>query len=159
MTPPLDALYAEHAGLARSVAYRSTGSRELAEEAVQDVFLALWLGRATYDPDRGPFVPWLLAVTRNKAVTLVRREEAHRRHRTGLTDELPGRVPALEDGPAVRSAVATLPAAQREALVLTFWAGWSQEEIARRAGVPVGTVKSRTFYGLRRVRDLVGASA
>ena len=164
----LEALYDRYGRPAFALARRITGEPVFAEEVVQEVFLALWRDPAKYDPSRGGFPSWLLATTHHKAVDAVRREETIRRRRASLADEAAtytssvSDLPAVEDaawsglrGERVRQALGALPAPQREALVLAYYAGYTQREIAARTNTPLGTVKTRMLAGMRRLRDLL----
>ena len=162
----LEALYDRYGRPAYALARRITGDPVFAEEVVQEVFLALWREPAKYDPDRGGFPSWLLATTHHKAVDAVRREETVRRRRAQLaqdadwfTSASAADVPPVEDaawaglrGERVRAALSMLPEPQREALVLAYYAGYTQREIAERTNTPLGTVKTRMLAGMRRMR-------
>jgi len=164
----LEALYDRYGRPAFALARRITGETVFAEEVVQEVFLALWRDPEKYDPARGGFPSWLLATTHHKAVDAVRREEAVRRRRITLAEEAAAYtsaasdLPPVEDaawsglrGERVRQALSSLPAPQREALVLAYYAGYTQREIADRTNTPLGTVKTRMLAGMRRLRDLL----
>lgn len=165
----LEALYDRYGRPAFALARRITGDPVFAEEVVQEVFLALWREPSKYDPDRGGFPSWLLATTHHKAVDAVRREETVRRRRAQLAQEAEwftsasaADVPPVDDavwaglrGERVRAALQRLPEPQREALVLAYYAGYTQREIAERTNTPLGTVKTRMLAGMRRLRDLL----
>ena len=165
----LEALYDRYGRPAFALARRITSEPAFAEDVVQEVFLALWRDPAKYDPARGGFPSWLLATTHHKAVDAVRREETVRRRRMRLAEEAEWftsatapDVPPVEDaawaglrGERVRQALGALPAVQREALVLAYYAGYTQREIAERTNTPLGTVKTRMLTGMRRLRDLL----
>ena len=164
----LEALYDRYGRPAFALARRITGEQVFAEEVVQEVFLALWRAPEKYDPDRGGFPSWLLATTHHKAVDAVRREETVRRRRATLAEEAvsytsaTSDLPPVEDaawsglrGERVRKALGSLPEPQREALVLAYYAGYTQREIAERTNTPLGTVKTRMLAGMRRLRDLL----
>jgi RNA polymerase sigma factor (sigma-70 family) len=165
----LEALYDRYVRPAFALARRITGDPVFAEEVVQEVFLALWRDPAKYDPRRGGFPSWLLAATHHKAVDAVRREQTVRSRRASLAEEADyytaagaGDLPPVEDaawaglrGERVRKALSALPPPQREALVLAYYAGYTQSEIAARTGVPLGTVKTRMLAGMRRLRQLL----
>jgi RNA polymerase sigma-70 factor, ECF subfamily len=165
----LEGLYDRYGRPAFALARRITGEPVFAEEVVQEVFLALWREPSKYDPARGGFPSWLLATTHHKAVDAVRREETVRRRRAQLAQEADcftsptaADVPPVEDaawaglrGERVRQALGELPAAQREALVLAYYAGYTQREIAERTNTPLGTVKTRMLAGMRKLRDLL----
>jgi RNA polymerase sigma factor (sigma-70 family) len=168
-TAALEALYDRYVRPAFALARRITGNPGFAEDVVQEVFLALWRDPAKYDPLRGGFPSWLLAATHHKAVDAVRREQTARSRRASLAEEADyytaagaGDLPPVEDaawaglrGERVRKALSRLPAPQREALVLAYYAGFTQSEIADRTGVPLGTVKTRMLAGTRRLRQLL----
>jgi RNA polymerase sigma factor (sigma-70 family) len=165
----LEALYDRYVRPAFALARRITGDPVFAEEVVQEVFLALWRDPAKYDPRRGGFPSWLLAATHHKAVDAVRREQSVRSRRASLAEEADyytaagaSDLPPVEDaawaglrGERVREALSALPPPQREALVLAYYAGYTQSEIAQRIGVPLGTVKTRMLAGMRRLRLLL----
>ena len=165
----LEALYDRYGRPAFALARRITGEPVFAEEVVQEVFLALWRDPAKYDPARGGFPSWLLATTHHKAVDAVRREETVRRRRVQLAEDADrytaastADLPPVEDaawaglrGERVRQALGALPPVQREALVLAYYAGYTQREIADRTNTPLGTVKTRMLAGMRRLRDLL----
>ena len=153
------ALYDRHAahvyGLARRVLGHSTG----AEDVVQEVFAALWEHPERYDPQRGPFLRWLLAVTHHKAVDAVRRAvvravaplETVQDHLAAAEDVADIAV-ARAEADRVNQACAALPTEQREALMLTYWRGYTQPQAAELTGVPVGTVKWRVHAAIKRLR-------
>lgn len=169
----LEALYDRYVRPSFALARRITGDPVFAEEVVQEVFLALWRDPSKYDPLRGGFPSWLLATTHHKAVDAVRREQTVRKRRVSLAEEAAwftsataSDSPPVEDaawsglrGERVRKALAALPEPQREALVLAYYAGYTQSEIAERTQTPLGTVKTRMLAGMRRLRDLLDGVA
>ncbi|WP_245161021.1 sigma-70 family RNA polymerase sigma factor [Blastococcus sp. CT_GayMR16] len=147
---------------ALALARRIVKDDGLAEDVVQEAFLAHWRNPASFDPERGSFGTWLLAMVHHKAVDAVRREESQRRRvdvlakgaaepevGRDLADEVSDRMGALP----VRRALEGLPAPQREAIVLAYWGGYTQRQIAERTGVPLGTVKTRMLAGMRRLHQ------
>jgi RNA polymerase sigma factor (sigma-70 family) len=161
----IEALYGRYGGSCYRLARRILDDAQLAEDVVQQVFLALWQGTG-YDPRRGAVSTWLLTVTHHKAVDSVRRE-GNRRRRIASDQALLERAaagPGPEDetwtrwrAERTREALRTLPAEQREVLLLAYYGGYTQREIADLTGLPLGTVKSRTLGAMRRLRErLVG---
>jgi RNA polymerase sigma factor (sigma-70 family) len=150
-------------GLARKV----LRDDRLAEDAVQEGFLAVWRTAAAFRPERAKASTWILTLVHRRAVDLVRREE---RRRTDPLDEGAAATVASPERPAdeaawlrfererVQAALARLPDTQREALELAYYGGFSQTELAERLGVPLGTIKSRMFAGLARLRELLDES-
>jgi RNA polymerase sigma factor (sigma-70 family) len=156
----LGVLYDRFGRVAYGVALRVLRDRALAEDAVQEAFLAIWRSAERYRLERAKPSTWILTLVHRRAVDLVRRED--RRRAEPLDDppeaaggEVPEEAALRERRLAVQSALAQLPADQREALELAYYGGYTQSEVAERLDVPLGTVKSRMFAGLTRLRDLV----
>ncbi|GAA0898671.1 RNA polymerase sigma factor [Pseudonocardia zijingensis] len=165
--PALAALYDRYGRRAYSLARRVCRDDNLAEDVVQEVFLAFWRDPERFDPGRGGFATWILTLVHHKSVDAVRRESAVRRRTVAVIDEgqewsIPpapgadlGALQSMEAG-QVRDALGRLPPEQREALTLAYFGGYSQREVAALTGVPLGTVKSRMFTGMRRLRGALG---
>jgi RNA polymerase sigma-70 factor (ECF subfamily) len=156
----LEALYERYGRPAYSLARRILTEETLAQDVVQEVFLSLWRDARRFDAGRGTVATYLLSMTHHRAVDVVRREENLRRWRTsdeGLELEADPKV-RVEDEvliserrAEVRSALQELPAAQREALLLAYFGGYTQREVAALVGVPLGTVKTRMAAGMRKM--------
>ena len=153
-------LYDRFGRTAYSVALRILRDQALAEDAVQEAFLTVWRTASRYMPERAKASTWILTMVHHRAVDLVRREE---RRRTEPMDDVPEALGASTEEIAwlglqreqVREALARLPDPQREAIELAYYGGFTQSELADRLGEPLGTVKSRMFAGLNRLRDLL----
>ena len=165
-TQALDLLYGRLGRPAYALARRLCTDDGLAEDVVQEVFLVLWRDPGRFDPGRGSVISWLLTLVHHKAVDSVRREATRRRHHIP-TDEPEERsvvaVPAADRAALgsviaeqVRAALGRLPADQRRTLGLAYYGGYTQREVASLTGVPIGTVKSRMFAGVARLRVLLG---
>jgi len=153
-------LYDRLGGTAYGLAFRILRDAALAEDAVQDAFLAVWRGAGSFLPERAKASTWILTFVHRRAVDLVRREQRRR------TEPLEG-VPEPAEGSAeeaawvrlerqrVQTALALLPDQQREAIELAYYGGLTQSELAERLGQPLGTIKSRMFAGLSRLRELL----
>lgn len=164
----LASLYDRYSRQAFSLAKRICVAQELAEEVVQEVFLALWRDPSRFDSSRASFATWLMTLVHHRSVDAVRREGAQRRRTTAATQQMSERgettVTAAEDdalagivGGTVREALHRLPEEQRRILSLAYFGGYTQCEVAALTGVPLGTVKSRTFAALRRLRTLLSS--
>ncbi len=154
-----ETLYRRYSRPVFGLALRRLGDRTRAEEAVQETFTSVWRSARTYKPERGPGAPWLYAVARNAIVDGART-------RTDALVAEPRDEPADEAGPSERAeqhwvawrvhrALEELPASEKTVLELAYWGGLSQSEIASRLRIPLGTVKTRTRSGLRRLSDLL----
>lgn len=162
----LGTLYDRYGRAAYSLARRICADDGLAEDVVQEVFLAFWREPRRFDPARGSFGTWLLTLVHHKSVDAVRREGAIRRRAVQAGDD--GEQRSDPAGPGadqaalgalaagqVRIALGALPAEQREALALAYYGGYTQREVAALTGVPLGTVKSRMFTGVQRLRAVL----
>ncbi|HSO54461.1 MAG TPA: sigma-70 family RNA polymerase sigma factor [Actinomycetes bacterium] len=159
----LEALYGRYGRAAFSLARRILTEETLAQDVVQEVFLSLWRDARRFDAGRGTVATYLLSMTHHRAVDVVRREENLRRWRTsdeGLELEadpdpkarVEEQVEATERRAEVREALKDLPEAQREALLLAYFGGYTQREVATLVGVPLGTVKTRMAAGMRKMK-------
>jgi RNA polymerase sigma factor (sigma-70 family) len=162
-TRAIGLLYDRYSRLVYSRARRICAEDGLAEDVAQEVFLALWRNPGRFDPNRGAFSGWLLTVVHHKAVDAVRRESSARRRAISIEDEsLERSLPAgpgadeaaldLVTGGYVLDALRHLPLEQRRAVALAFYGGYTQREVAAITSVPLGTVKSRMFNGMQRLR-------
>jgi RNA polymerase sigma factor (sigma-70 family) len=154
-------LYDRYGRVAYGLALRILRDEALAEDAVQDGFLAVWRTAARFMPERGKASGWILTLVHRRAVDLVRREERRRAESLERVPE-PGGGSVDEDAwlrlerERVQEALRKLPDPQREAIELAYYGGFSQSELAERLGQPLGTIKSRMFSGLARLRELLG---
>ena len=151
-------LYKRYARAVLGLALRRLGDRGRAEDAVQETFASVWRSASSYKPERGPGAPWLYAVARHAIVDRFRARA-----------DTPAEIPEAatdEAGPAERAessfvswrvhrALEDLPPAERTVLELAYWGGLSQSEVSEYLNVPLGTVKTRTRTGLRRLADVL----
>jgi RNA polymerase sigma-70 factor, ECF subfamily len=179
----LGALYDRHAAGVHAIAYRMTGDRGIAEEVVQETFLALWNRAESFDPSVASLGTWLRSIARNRSVDRLR--AAGRRVQLvampgGVGDDDPGMsaidrldpdlavyggarrdpdpVEAAEAGAtrtSIAEALASMPDDERTVILLAYQHELSQTEIAERLGWPLGTVKTRTRRALARLRSLL----
>lgn len=163
-------LFERHAPAAMALARRVLRERNLAEEAVQEAFIAVWQAPVRYRADRGSVRSWLMSIVHHRSVDLVRREASqHRRAEEASApvvaeatvdpgDAVVERFGLEEDRRAIRGALDALPPAQRQVIELMYFGGLSQIRIAEQMSVPLGTVKSRTLLGMRRLRAALDGS-
>jgi RNA polymerase sigma-70 factor (ECF subfamily) len=156
----LAGLYDRYAGLAYGVAIRVLGDPARAEDAVQDAFMNVWKNAASFDAERGSLRAWLLTAVRNRCIDHLRRRGAREQREAELQPDAayaqspsdPWREVALSlERTAVRDAMASLPAEQRQVVELAYFGGYSQTEIAGMTRVPLGTVKGRIRLALEKM--------
>ena len=160
-------LFARYASVSHALAFRLVRQAQVAEEIVQEAFLAVWRTPERYDPARGSVRSWLMGTVHHRAVDAVRREQAQRRR----ADQAAASAPRVAEDPIddvvsaldlprerrlVQKALAGLPDEQRDVIQRMYFDGMSQSQIAERTGLPLGTVKSRTLLAMRRLRSHLG---
>ncbi len=153
-------LYDRYSAKAFGLARLICGDSQLAEDALQDGFLAVWRSRASFDPDRGSPRAWLLTVIRHRCIDVMRRgrsgdglrEPDHELDHFPAPGSVADDVEVHDEASQVRALLLGLPAAQREAIALAYFGGLTHTEIATRLQLPAGTVKGRIRLGLQKVR-------
>lgn len=161
------ALYDRYARPVYVVAVYMLGSVE-AEEAVQELFLRLWRKADQFDPSRGSFNNWFMAISRHYLRDQLRRRSLQQQVMAAeqidqlLTEAADPTVDVEQEvwqrqrGAALLNALKSLPAEQRQAITLAYFGGFSQSSIAERLGWPLGTVKKRVRLGLQKLRAFLG---
>ena len=157
-------LYDRFSRVAYGLALRVVRDPALAEDALQDAFLAVWRTAGRFMPERAKASTWILTLVHRRAVDVVRREE---RRRGDALEAAPAPLEQGADDTAwlrfererVQRALGALPDQQREAIELAYYGGFTQSELADRLGLPLGTIKSRMFAGLKRLRELLADPA
>jgi RNA polymerase sigma-70 factor, ECF subfamily len=161
-------LYERHCRMVYGLVLRIVQQASIAEEVVQDIFLQLWRNASQYDISRGPFLPWLLTLARNRALDQLRLRSERQRRREEQTEELPPVVtaPDFEGGLdekrraiRVRELIASLQPQQKRAIELAYFEGLSHSEIAAKLQEPLGTVKSWIRNGLLKLKEGLQATA
>jgi RNA polymerase sigma-70 factor (ECF subfamily) len=153
-------LYDRFGRVAYGLALRIVRDPALAEDAVQEGFMAVWRSAARFVADRAKASTWILTLIHRRAVDLVRREEPRRAEPLDSApqpsgDDTEDEVWLRLRRTRVQEALARLPEKQREALELAYYGGFTQSELADRLGEPLGTIKSRMFSGLATLRELL----
>jgi RNA polymerase sigma-70 factor (ECF subfamily) len=156
----LAGLYDLYGRRAYGLALRILRDETLAENAVQDAFLTVWRSAAGYSRERGAPSTWILTIVHRRAVDIVRREQRRRAdlledYDEPSDDSTEETVLARAEGARVRRALAQLAPADRRLLELAYYGGLTQSEIAVELDLPLGTIKSRTFKALSRLRSLL----
>ncbi len=153
-------LYDRFGHVAYGLALKVVRDPALAEDAVQDAFLAVWRSSGRFVAERAKASTWILTLVHRRAVDVVRREQPRR---TEPLETAPQPTANLTEDEAwlrlqrtrVQDALRRLPDQQREAIELAYYGGFTQSELADRLGEPLGTIKSRMFSGLARLRELL----
>jgi len=160
-----EVIYERHSRVAFSLAFRLLGDRSSAEDLVQDAFLAVWRGAASYSAARGSVRNWLLSILHNRGVdrlrtlaAMTRRQEALEHAELQRSDEPDAADLGIGQALAgsVREELSSLPGEQFEVLKLAYYGGFTHQEIAEMLELPLGTVKSRMRLGLDRLRRGLG---
>jgi RNA polymerase sigma-70 factor (ECF subfamily) len=157
----LGELYDRFGGVAYGLALRILRDESLAQDAVQEAFLGVWRTADRFLAERASARTWVLTLVHRRAVDLVRREDRRRGEPLEGAPE-PAAGETVEEQATVRfqrrvvqEALLQLTPEQREALELGYYGGLTQSELAERLDQPLGTVKSRMFTGLTRLRELL----
>jgi RNA polymerase sigma-70 factor, ECF subfamily len=162
-----EVIYERHCKVAFSLGFRLLGDRQAAEDLVQDAFLAVWRGAASYASNRGSVRTWMLSIVHNRGVDRLRTSAAMSRRQDALEqvelrrpDEPDAATLGIESAMAadIRDELGGLPDEQHEVLKLAYYGGFTHHEIAEMLKLPLGTVKSRMRLGLERLRRGLGAA-
>lgn len=158
----LASLYDRYNLILFSLILRILHSREEAEDVLQEVFLQVWNRASDFDQTRGRPFTWLVTLARSRAIDRLRslgsRDRAALEAARETTDEVQDATDDVirsEEGEIVRRALAELPEEQRRALLLAYFEGLTQSEIAARLGSPLGTVKTRMRSGMIKLREML----
>ncbi len=158
----LSALYDRYARVVYSVAYRSLNSVEESEEVVMDVFAKIWTTAASYDSTKARVDTWIFMMARSRVLDRLRSKQRRGKVTTAITvfdtpttiNDASLDLEVSERRQVVLTALASLPAEQRQVLELAYYQGWSQREIAEHTGTALGTVKTRIRLGLEKLRSI-----
>jgi len=148
-------LYDRYSAVVYSIALRVLGDAGMAEDLLQEVFMQLWRNPMAFDSSRGALAPWLVAVTRNRAIDWLRK----RRPETPVADvalsfepDLASKTEFARSVGKIRAMLDRMPPTQRDVLEMAYFEGLTHSEIAARTGQPLGTVKTRIRSGLLTLR-------
>ena len=156
-----EVLFDRHGGPAFSLAFRMCGSRARAEDIVQEAFLSLWRAGGRYDPSRGSVRSWVLSTVHNRAIDSFRRqsarpagsfEESGAAERLAAAELTDAEVERRGEAEELRRALENLPDEQRRVIELSFFGGFTHQQIAAMLELPEGTVKGRMRLGLAKLR-------
>jgi RNA polymerase sigma-70 factor (ECF subfamily) len=167
----LEALYERYAPMILGLAFKMTGDSALAEDVLQETFWRAWKNAVTYQPERGSFAAWLFRIARNLAIDSYRSQRLRLQALEGLAEADPVIEPLPDphadvvnqaqyslDFQQVRSALATLPAEQRQVIEMAYFQGMTRQEIADATGEALGTIHTRARLGLQKLHRALEAA-
>ncbi len=157
--PSLAEAYERHGNAVFALARRLLSNRDMAEEVTQEIFLRLWNRPERFDPERGSLRSFLLSDTHGRSIDMLRSERARRDREAREGRMMPRQSPDVESqvwskvaSERVRTAIATLSDAERKAIELAYFGGYTYREVAEMLDQPEGTVKSRIRTGMKRLK-------
>ena len=155
-------LYDHYSKALFAVIYQVVQQQEAAEDVLQEVFVKIWQHVGAYDASKGRLYTWMLNIARNSAIDRTRSKEFNKQTKT---TELTENVYAGKDGVhstindiGLKKTIERLPAENRRLLELSYFQGYTQDEISKMLGIPLGTVKTRIRSTLLQLRKLVGTN-
>lgn len=168
-TTAFEALYDRHSSTLYALLLRILSNPEDAQEVLQETFVKAWTNARMFDSARGSEIAWLISIARSRGIDKLRsrkirgdRENDAGREisiHSSFVESTTGADLAVrsQESGAVRSALSELPEAQRVALELAYFEGFSQSEIAAKLGEPLGTIKTRMQLGMKKLRERLQA--
>ncbi len=159
-------LYDRYAAICLGFMLRILHNRAEAEDVLQEVYLQIWQQASNYDIARGRAITWILTIARSRALDRLRKIDVRDRTVTAVTHEQSFRVATttaiddclnLENAEIVHAALDGISEKQRQALILAYYEGLTQTQIAERLGEPLGTIKTRMRNGLLKLHGLLAA--
>ena len=151
-------LYDRYSSVVYAVALRVLGETGAAEDVLQEIFMQLWRNPGSFDASRGNLAPWLAVIARNRALDQLRK----RKPSTELSEtvvmvepDLAAKADRTRVAEKVGATMRQMPPAQRIALEMAYFEGYSHSEISEKTGEPLGTIKTRIRTGLMMLRKAV----
>jgi len=155
-------LYGRYGRAVYSLALRMVGNPQAAQEIAQEIFLHIWRGAGEFVPERGSARSWVLSLAHHRTVDALRRQRLRTVEplpeedpQTGGTADVVEQVLRSVERASVLDALRALSLEQRQAIVLAYYGGYTQQEIAARLRMPLGTVKTRIRDGMLRLRAML----
>jgi len=162
----MEPLYQRYSRILYSLAYRMVSDHQIAEDLLQDAFLAVWKRATSYSPQSGAVRSWLVSIVHHRTIDYLRGvrrrsvlkeatwEEVDRDERTAQPDAWEGAWQSIQSD-QVRAALMQLPTEQRMVIELAYFQGWTHSEIAEGCQIPLGTVKARMRLGITRLKRVL----
>lgn len=157
----LEYLYDHYSAALHGIILRIVKSEEVSQEVLQDAFIKIWKNIPSYDPTKGRLFTWMLNVSRNLAIDKTRSKEIKRQQKTDRPENFVHQVDernSTEFAPeniGVKELLNNLNSDQRIVVDLLYFQGYTQSEVAREYGIPLGTIKSRLRIAIRELRKIV----
>ena len=164
----LEVLYRRHTRLLRSIVARALNNEYDIDDAIQDIFLEIWHQAGRYDEGKGKALGWIVTLARRRSIDRLRKKLSYGRVEERFRVEIESGFGTGTPKHAVHDVVATseiaivlnrllntLPAAQSQALRMSYYGGLSQREIASKTGIPLGTIKTRLELAMRKLRQSI----
>lgn len=158
----LEELYSRYERILFSFIHRFTRDNGVSEEVMQDLFMKLWQGKATYQEGKGKFSSWILTIARNAAIDRIRKQkvtevEFDDRDSEPDPESVEQTIVMQEENSIIQEAVSTLPHEQQQVVRLFYFDGEPQKNIAKRCQIPLGTVKGRLRLALKHLRKTLSS--
>lgn len=162
----MEILYERYSRVLYSLAYRMVADHQVAEDLLQDAFLAVWRRATSYSPQSGAVRSWIVSIMHHRTIDYLRSvrrrstlkeaswEEVERDERTAFPDAWDEAWQNIQSA-KIREALMKLPTEQRMVIELAYFQGWTHSEIAEGCQLPLGTVKARMRLGLARLKRVV----
>ncbi|MES2370960.1 MAG: sigma-70 family RNA polymerase sigma factor [Bacteroidota bacterium] len=152
-------LYDNYSGALHSIILNIVNEEELANDVLQEVFVKIWKQVDTYDSSKGRLFTWMLNIARNASIDTVRsrsyQNSRQNRELTEDSDTIGGRSETKTDHIGLRKIVYNLKEEYKVLVELSYFQGYTQDEIARMMGIPLGTVKTRLRTALIQLREII----
>lgn len=152
--------YAAHAGSLYAFALNALGNRADAQDCVQETFIRAWRSRDRYSSSRGSLRTWLFAIARNLVIDSLRARARRPRpsdvEQLGWASHPVAEDPLIVERLALYESLATLSVEHRQVIVAVQLGGGSYQELSDLTGVPVATLRTRMYYGLKALRTALG---
>ena len=154
-------LYDNYSAALNGIIYRLVEDRELAEDILQEAFVKIWNNFSSYDTSKGRLFTWMLNITRNLTIDTLRSKGYKKQGKistdensvSNLTDD--GRVAERFDAMGIRKQLVNLKPEQRSIIDLAYFNGYTQDEISKEMGIPLGTVKTRMRAAIIELRKML----
>jgi RNA polymerase sigma-70 factor (ECF subfamily) len=162
----MELLYERYSRILYSLAYRMVADPQVAQDLLQDAFLAVWRRATSYSPQSGAARSWIVSIMHHRAIDYLRAvhrrstltqapwEEVEQDESTAFPDAWDQAWRHVQ-GARIRQALMQLPAEQRKVIELAYFQGWTHSEIAEGCQIPLGTVKARMRLGLARLKRVL----